>query len=384
VVVEERYTTWELAGTNSYIMQELTFEDVPADVENIVMTMLSEEEGGDSFISGLVLVDLPCERFESEILCSYTQGFYGNEGGKTCQGWTTRQLLEALLADNPLVMGGGDNTFTIPSTEDGGAECVLDILPGGGPSAALEGESACGEMGTVAVNKQGRLHNSLLAQGITLSLNLRLSPALNDFPVDGETYTAYNAKDCINPVSEGIYGSEKHFAFSSEIAEELGEGATVEDLLDLVNAALSGEDISPLSLSQVSDAATMVNEAFDECVVVGEMMEDEVNGEEAGDGEDGSTKGVLGISKEEAGEILDLYPNPVVDRFFLKIPARVTAITSVGIYDMSGVMVKRIDQQIQSGRDQVIEVSVSQLNPGIYFIRIESGAGSVYKRFGVQ
>jgi len=383
-VVEERYTTWETAGTNSYIFRELFFEDVPGDVENIVMTMLSENEGGDSFISGVVLVDLPCEEVESEVLCSYTQGFYGNEGGKTCQGWTTWQLLDALLDDDPLVMGGGDNTFTIPSSEEGGVQCVLDILPGGGPSSELSGESSCDDMGTIETNKQGRIKNSLLAQGITLSLNLRLSPELEDFPVDGETFTAYAAEDCINPVSEGIPGSEKHYAFSADVADKLGEGATVQDLLDLVNDALAGEDISPLSLSQVSDAATMVNEAFDECVVVMEMMEDEMNGEEGGSGEEGSTKGVLGISREEAGKILDLYPNPVKDRFFLGIPARVTEISSVGIFDMSGVLVKRIEQEIQSGRDQVIEVNVSQLNTGIYFIRIESGAGSAYKRFGVQ
>jgi hypothetical protein len=163
--------------------------------------------------------------------------------------------------------------------------------------------------------------------------------------------------------------------------DELGEGATVEDLLDLVNDALEGKDISPLSLSQVSDAATMVNEAFDECVVVSGYMEDDSDEAESSDG---STKGVLGISKEEAGKILDLYPNPVTDRFFLGIPARVIDISHVALYNMSGVMVKRIEQQIRSGSEQVIEVDVSQLDPGIYFIRIESGIGSIYKRFGIQ
>jgi hypothetical protein len=289
-------------------------------------------------------------------------------------------LLETLLDEEPLVMGGGDNTFTIPLAEDGGVQCVLDILPGGGPSAVLSGETSCGDMGTTETNKQGRLKNSLLAQGITLSLNMRLSPELNDFPVDG-TYVAYAARDCMNPESEGEPGTGKEFSFHPDIVDELGEGATVEDLLDLVNDALEGKDISPLSLSQVSDAATMVNEAFDECVVVSGYMEDDSDEAESSDG---STKGVLGISKEEAGKILDLYPNPVTDRFFLGIPARVIDISHVALYNMSGVMVKRIEQQIRSGSEQVIEVDVSQLDPGIYFIRIESGIGSIYKRFGIQ
>ncbi len=384
--VSRSLQSWDPADeTESYTIQEVMLEDVPGEVDKITMTMLSANEGGDSYIAGVVLVDLPCEKFESEVICSYTQGFYGNEGGKTCKGWTTRQLLEALLTDDPLVMGGGDNTFAIPATEDGGVQCVLDILPGGGPSAVLSGESSCSDMGSIETNKQGRLKNSLLAQGITLSLNLRLSPGLEDFPVDGETFMTWMAGDCINPVSEGVPGSGKEFAFSAAVVDRLGEGATVQDLLDLVNSALAGEDISPLNLSEVSDAATLVNEAFDECVVVkGSMEEEEMNAEESGMGAEGSRKGVLGISKEEAGRILDLYPNPVNDRFYLKIPARVTDVKSVGIYDMSGIMVMLIDQQIQTGRDQVIEVGVGQLNPGIYFIRIESGAGSVFKRFGIQ
>jgi len=350
-VVEERYSTWESVGTNSYIMRELLFEDVPGEVESIVMTMLSNEEGGDSFISGLVLVDLPCERFEPEVFCTYTQGFYGNEGGKTCQGWTTRELLENLMQEE-LIMGGGDNTFTIPS---GGVDCVLELLPGGGPSEALVGHTSCGDMQTIETNKQGRLKNSLLAQGITLSLNLRLSPELMDFPL-----------------------------------EEPEEGTTVADLLDLVNDALAGEDISPLSLSQVSDAATKVNEMFDECKVwtgseTGEWnTEAQGMSEDTANGEDGSVKGVLGISRDEAGDILEIYPNPVTDRFYLRIPPRITDITNAGIFDLSGAQVTAIDHSFHSGRDQVIEIDAGQFVPGVYFVRIVSGEGIVYKRFGVQ
>ena len=108
--------------------------DVPGDINQIKMTMLSENHvkdtlKGDSFIAGVVLVDVPCEYEEPEGYCSYTQGYYGNEGGKTCKGESTRELLSMLLMED-LIMGDGDYTFTIPAHS---VDCVLDLLPGGGP-----------------------------------------------------------------------------------------------------------------------------------------------------------------------------------------------------------------------------------------------------------
>ena len=89
--MKEELKTWNQDdGTNSYIILEVLFEDVAGDVDHITMTLISENEGGerdgDSFIAGVVLVDLPCEEYESDLLCSYTQGYYGNKGGKTCDG----------------------------------------------------------------------------------------------------------------------------------------------------------------------------------------------------------------------------------------------------------------------------------------------------------
>ena len=125
-------------------------------------------------------MDVPCEYEESKGYCSYTQGYYGNEGGKTCKGETTRELLSKLLMED-LILGDGENTFTIPAQ---GVDCVLDLLPGGGPSQALSGAYTCNNPGDIPI-KNGRLKNTLLAQGITLALNLRNSPDLITFPVDG-------------------------------------------------------------------------------------------------------------------------------------------------------------------------------------------------------
>jgi hypothetical protein len=369
------------------------------------MTMLSKlkdeandlPRGGDSFIAGVVLADLPCEKYESELLCSFTQGFYGNEGGKMCGKIGTPELLKMLMEEE-LVMGirgeNGEegNSLTI---EAGHWECVLDLLPGGGPSAALSGDAACENLGNIELNKQGRIKNSLLAQGITLTLNTRLSPDLPEFPVDGTEFVTMVARDCHDPEAGGIPGTEKTYAFHPELVDALPEDATIADLLDLVNRALGGEDISPLSLSQVSDAATLVNEAFDECVVVKGDAEvqpvDETSGdtgEVSGEQEEvdrmqGGTKGATGVADYKEG-ILGIYPNPAMDYFNLRIPSSVDQVEHAAIYSLTGVKVMDINQPIMSGVNQVIEINVSDLPKGVYFVRIKTAAGFVNERFGVQ
>ncbi len=395
IIVQEELKTWNQDdGTDSYIILEVLFEDVPGDVDLITMTLLSENEGGerdgDSFIAGVVLVDLPCEEYESDLLCSYTQGYYGNKGGKTCDGKTTMELLGILL-ETDLVLGKEGHSFTIG---EGDVKCVLELLPGGGPSKVLEGNGSCDDPESYDPNKQGRLKNTLLAQGITLGLNVRLSPELLEFPVDGTLFVTQLAEDCFDPDAGGIAGTEKSYGFGQDVVDKLGADATIGDLVELVNLALAGENISPLSLSQVSDAATMVNEAFDECVVVYEnsgaddaTLEEGEEGEE-GEGEkddqEGSTKGITNISKQGSGPQLGIYPNPVKERFYLSIPDGVVNVKSAGIYSMTGILVRSIEHSIKSGMEQLLEIDASDLLEGIYFVRIDTNSGSISRRFAVQ
>ncbi|MEN8204307.1 MAG: T9SS type A sorting domain-containing protein [Bacteroidota bacterium] len=386
--------------TGAYIIEEVLLENVGGDIDEITMTMLSKlrddpdlPRGGDSFIAGVVLTDLPCEQYEPKLLCSFTQGFYGNEGGKMCGQIGTPDLLESLMYED-LIMGLPGNSFAILADEHS-AECILKLLPGGGPSKALSGDASCEDLGDIEVNKKGRLKNSLLAQGITLTLNTRLSSELLEFPVDGTEFVTMVAMDCFDPEAGGIPGTEKTYAFNPELVDELPEDATIAELLDLVNRALGGEDISPLTLSQVSDAATLVNEAFDECVVVkgyAEVMPVDETAGESGEGSgdqneenetQGGTKGVTGVSDNEE-DVLGIYPNPVMDHFYLSIPSGITEIKYAAIYSLTGAKVMDIVHPITSGMDQVIEINVSHLNKGIYFVRIETAAGFVNERFGVQ
>lgn len=381
---------------DSYTIQEVEFEDVAENIDEIEMTLispLSSNDGtGDSFIAGVVVVDVPCEYEELEGYCSYTQGFYGNAGGKTCAGETTRELLTRLL-DEDLVMGDGDNIFTIPA---GGVDCVIDILPGGGPSKVLDGPSSCGDLGNLSTNKQGRIKNTLLAQGITLALNLLNSPDLAGFPVDGELFITRLTEDCTDPESKGIEGTEQSYAFNQELVDFLGSGATIADLLDLVNRALgSGGNISPLSLSQLADAANMVNEAFDECVVVLVETSEDLSGEsvEVNPGNTGAKgideslygeKGVTSISDLNDGNAVGIYPNPVSDRLYISLPSGTSYIHSVAIYNITGLLLDHMAIESVTGKDNTFEVDAGHLTPGIYILKVDTGEGSFSQRFGMK
>jgi len=377
----------------SFLIKEIEFKEVPGNVSKIGVSMFSPDKNGDSFIAGIILADLPCEKYESELLCSFTQGFYGNEGGKMCGKTGTPELLmELMKKGGDLIMGRPGNSFTILN-DDKSANCIMDLLPGGGPSAVLSGDASCEKLGSIPLNKQGRIKNSLLAQGITLTLNTRLSDDLLAFPVDGTEFVTMMAVDCEDPEAGGIPGTEKVYAFSPELVDALPDAATIADLLDLVNDALGGVEI-PLTLSQVSDAATLVNEAFDECAVVVDYAEiqplDEASGEAENSEEvdeelakQGGTKGVTGMSENQEG-ILGIYPNPALDYFNLRIPSSVQQVQHAAIYSLTGVKVMDIPQPIRSGVNQVIEINVSDLHKGIYFVRIQTAAGFVNERFGVQ
>ena len=95
-------------------------EDMPGNVDTVEVTMISPvytETGktGKSFIAGIVLVDVPCEYEDPGMYWSYTQEFYGNEGGKTWAGETTRELLLHLLTDDLTL--GSNGIYTLPATE---------------------------------------------------------------------------------------------------------------------------------------------------------------------------------------------------------------------------------------------------------------------------
>ena len=82
----------------------------------------------------------------------------------------------------------------------------------------------------------------------------------------------------------------------------------------------------------------------------------------------------LGESLTELESSFILFPNPANDRLYIEAE---TEIMEVSVYDVYG---RHQVTETPSHRDMT-SVNVSELNAGIYFIKINTNQGKVIKRF---
>jgi hypothetical protein len=123
------------------------------------------------------------------------------------------------------------------------------------------------------LTKKGTINNTLLAQTITLGLNLGIDGTLGGFGLQaGKLATAAPQGGCgsnipmprVCSIGEG-YGSivndYENFEFPAFV-----DGMTVDELFAMANAALAGETLpGGVTLSAIASAVDMVNNAFDGC-----------------------------------------------------------------------------------------------------------------------
>ncbi|NND31907.1 MAG: DUF11 domain-containing protein, partial [Saprospiraceae bacterium] len=184
-----------------------------------------------------------------EEFCTYTKGFWGNANGKH-EGQTTKQILDGFdLANNPVVIGvPGVASITIKSTD-----CILALLPGGGPSKKLKANqnvmvpmgNSCDVSQSVQVNNNGTIKNGVVTQLIAFILNTRLEPGLL-------SVTFGDIEDRIGNC----------FNIPNSIAA-LGDHTTLAELITYANQVLSGQVNG--SLNDLNTLFTDLNEFFDEC-----------------------------------------------------------------------------------------------------------------------
>ncbi|PHN00590.1 HYR-like domain-containing protein, partial [Flavilitoribacter nigricans] len=201
--------------------------------------------------------------------CTLTQGGWGNAGGK--YPWpdedgkaTTTEIITALMEYyGDIVIG--DPLVRSLIIED--PECVLALLPGGGPSGVLpEGNNVandlndCVPFSAIHLNKQGRLRNNLVAQTIALQLNVWYSSLAKGTDLGG-----LNGGGACLPLNW------------SNLPETV---VTVQDLLDYTNLYLSGQGPLDKSLAAyLTEVVSGINEYFDGCSLPAVFEEGAVVGE---------------------------------------------------------------------------------------------------------
>jgi hypothetical protein len=223
----------------------------------------------------------------NEPICTYTQGYFGQQNGKSCDGTTDQlsstQLINQSIANwgGTLTVGCGTKKLTIAT---GQAQCVIDKMPGGGPSKELTATY------TICNVPDEIMKNTLLAQSIALGLNIGItSPStLSNFPLQaGTLYTALPVGGCgdnvptlrvchYDPITHLLTSVENEYTTRSfsqaliDAIEDAGYPKTVGGLFSLASDALCNKDgvvgsEQGVSLSEIGGAAGSINEVFDEC-----------------------------------------------------------------------------------------------------------------------
>ena len=78
-----------------------------------------------------------------------------------------------------------------------------------------------------------------------------------------------------------------------------------------------------------------------------------------------------------------VYPNPVQDgNLFLQIPESLQNNVSISICNVLGSQVKLV--QTISNLGVPVQIDLSGLNPGIYFVRVQSGQTEIVKKFNIN
>jgi hypothetical protein len=194
------------------------------------------------------------------VFCTFTQGFYGNKGGKACDGTKTKDLIAACL---PITVGSDGRSITFGV---GSADCVITRLPAGGTPSALpdglgnvidECDKDSKDALADVLKKQGRFNNVLIGQVVALTLNLCVSDTcLGD---DSGDLAGWLLPDAFCTVPYGDpEACPMHYSIPGPLV-----GKTVQELLDEANAVLAGEGTA--SISDIYTAVTAINEGFDEC-----------------------------------------------------------------------------------------------------------------------
>jgi len=223
--------------------------------------------------------------------CTYTQGYYGNLGGISCadgKSYTTLALISKALS-SPLYNGtmriGLEGNSVLVSNTDADKNAILAVLPGGGSSyKLLTGNpqiSALTGSFSSYLTKKGTLNNTLLAQTITLGLNLGIDGTLGGFGLQAGLDQYGKPIELATAAPQGGCGSNIPMPRSCSIGEGYGSvvneygyfqfpafvnGMTVQELFTAANQALADGTLPMgVTMSTLANAVDMVNNAFDGC-----------------------------------------------------------------------------------------------------------------------
>lgn len=305
-----------------------------------------------------------------DAFCTYTQGYYGNAGGKSCaegMTYTTKSLMQKALSKGSIVLGvpALNRTFTINYNS---VDTLIAILPGGGTPTMLgyTGDRTPSKLPS-SMLKNGKINNVLLSQTITLALNIRINSELDSFKVRADKFLM--TQDKVSCESKDLKECSYHsYKFSSKVVTALAGNKTISDLLKLANNALAGSLPAGLSYSDIVGAVDLVNNAFDGCkvgwysdtVVYCPSVSVSSSASNMSASEQAVQMSVDPASKQPS---VKAYPNPFEDivRFTIESPERIQC--NLMLYTSSGKLISKVFDGIL---DANVSKTVQAVIPSIY------------------
>jgi hypothetical protein len=334
----------------------------------------------------------PCPRE----FCTYTQGFYGSQKGTVCdlEGETRGHVFTAaLLAKGDLVLGTGANTVTF---KPGDAAIIKSILPGGGLASFLSG--ACVPSVNIKclnLSKQGKINNELLAQTLTLGLNLRINNGFGDVPLVSGKYLTTQEKLYCEEESGGVnmvctlvnigttetptwcnqmtvdpYSYYKLPVSVLDYMDANGYTMSVMGLYELANKVLGQAITLPqgLTLPAIASAVDMINNAFDGCRIFVGNLEEKITCQDQCPG----TKSAQIMA--EVNPVFSVYPNPFNDVVTFEFISNKNVRTVLEIHNLLGQKIATLmDRTVKEGILNKVEYQPTDLVPGIYIYRLILG-----------
>jgi hypothetical protein len=334
--------------------------------------------------------------------------------------YTTEEMIEhSLLAYGGLMrIGCVGHSVTIAT---GDADCVIDVLPGGGQSGPLTvaGDySICNLPGSYL--KSGRINNALLAQTITLGLNLGINPpSLGNFALQpnqwlvtadveecGSSTIASCEYNCVaHPTIAGQYiwsvSYTPYHVSDCRITQAVYDALTTKNvagLFALANSALCGNALpAGVTYSDITNAVDCINRAFDECrSFVGWVSGTRPTAESYCPLPSSTTACPVVSSRmitritPETTEVSELtvtaYPNPFRDKVRFVIASRVSGQASLEVYNMLGQRIQTVyTGNIVAGRVQVVEYEAPRtVNGGMIYILKQNGKQVTGKLLNIE
>lgn len=337
-----------------------------------------------------------------EVLCTYTQGAYGNAGGKACIGepngpkLSTKNLIQHSLNAWGGTMRIGTNAkyIDIRTSE---WESVMMYLPGGGGSYSFKSAHKNGYISDPAVNFQGlytkkagknyRIDNTLLAQTITLGLNIGIRENLSGLGLQGNKYLVTvdpvngcgtkTAKTCTyDPVTGALINDPNTYKWiDGAVVNAIAGPKTVGGLFAFANRALAGESVG-VSLTQIASVVDAINNAFDECkLLVGYSSTNSICQQAPVTYTVSTNTTERGLESELSVNKLQVLatPNPYNDKVRFTIESPISGQGSLEVYNLLGQKVETVYQgYIMAGRGQAFDYNVPLTNRTtlIYLLKV--------------